>query len=133
MGVSLLCTCVAFSPFFAKLNRFFRKRKKTRRITSKDLIDISPDIHQLDTIVSNLVEEHCKQIHEGIWILTHKHQQQWCADLIALGPRNTSSPLNATATLIPTQLAPKPKPRAENSILEVAWRPDGMEFESDKV
>ena len=45
-----------------------------RRITSKDLIDVRPDIHQLDTIASNLVEEHCKQIHEGIWILTHKHQ-----------------------------------------------------------
>ena len=36
-----------------------------RRITSKDLIDISPDIYQLDTIANNLVEEHCKQCTKG--------------------------------------------------------------------
>jgi hypothetical protein len=56
------------------------------------------------------VEEHCKQIHEGIWILTHKHQQQWCEDLITLRPRNTSPHQTQPQHQPPHSWLPNPNP-----------------------
>ena len=47
-----------------------------RRITSRDLLDISPDIIQLDSLVGNLIEARGRILQDGIWNLTHRHQQQ---------------------------------------------------------
>jgi hypothetical protein len=47
-----------------------------RRITSRDLLDISPDRIQLDTLVGNLIDAHGRLLLDGIWYLTQQHQLQ---------------------------------------------------------
>jgi hypothetical protein len=41
-------------------------QKHPRRITSRDLLDISPDIIQLDTLVGNLIDAHGRLLLDGI-------------------------------------------------------------------
>jgi hypothetical protein len=90
-------------------------QKHPRRITSRDLLGISPDIIQLDSLNGNLIEAHGHIIQDGIWHLTHRHQQQWRTDLQALGQRDHSTTTPAIPpdnhhemTLGPRTQAPNP-------------------------
>jgi hypothetical protein len=74
--------------------------KHPRHITSRDLLDISPDIIQLDSLVGNLVDAYGRLLQDGIWYLTNQHQLQWQADLQALGKR---IPLTAEPATSPAQ------------------------------
>jgi hypothetical protein len=86
-----------------------------RRISSRDLLDISPDIIQLDSLVGNLIEAHGRILQEGIWQISHKHQQQWHKDLQALGQMHQLSSADHHLTSTgPRTHAPKPRPNAPN-------------------
>ena len=63
----------------------------------------------------NLIEAHGRILQEGIWQITHKHQQQWHNDLQALGQTHQlpSTDHHPTSTG-PRTHAPKPRPNAPN-------------------
>ena len=61
LGVSLLCTCEAFSPF-AKLNRFFTKNVHiAQRLTSNGMMDIfiptSSPLSQPHDAINSIIRE----------------------------------------------------------------------------
>ena len=99
-------------------------QKHPRRIASRDLLDISPDIIQLDTLVGNLIDAHGRLLLDGIWYLTQQHQLQWHTDLQILGrdalpttepstPTTTLTQHNSNSNPTPTDHATPPGPRTQ--------------------